>query len=62
MSQKKSKAFTLFGDLDGMTVEEIRRWLDQFSENDRLDAQVEYVYCIGGYQEREFFIFIGEER
>ena len=58
MARKESKEFSLFGDLDGMTVAEIREWLDQFSDDARLDARTEYE---GVIVDREFFVFIWEE-
>lgn len=61
MARKESREFTLFGDLDGMTVAEIREWLDQFSDDARLDARTEYEGVIGGNLDREFFVFIREE-
>lgn len=61
MARKESKEFSLFGDLDGMTVAEIREWLDQFSDDARLDARTEYEPVIGGNFDREFFVFIWEE-
>jgi len=64
MKKKKSAGYTVFGDLDGMTVAELREMLDEYPEDAYIDAQSEPVYGYGGWtdQQREFFVFIwGEE-
>ncbi len=61
MTRKESKEFSAYGDLDGMTVAEIREWLDQFPDDAFVDVRSEYNPVIGGGFDREFFVFVWYE-
>jgi len=63
MAKQKSAEFTLFGDLDGMSVGDLRRMLDEYPGDARVDVRTEKVYGYGGWtdQDREFFVFTWEE-
>ena len=63
MARQESTEFTLWGDLDGMTVADLRRLLDSFPEDARVDVRSEKVYVVGGWsdQDREFFVFTWDE-
>lgn len=52
---KQSMEYTIFGDLDGMTVAELREMLDNYPDDAYIDAQSEKVY--GFSEDREFFVF-----
>ena len=59
---KTSHGYTLFGDLDGLTVAEVRELLDEYPDDARIDARSERVYGYGGWtdQEQELFVFVWE--
>jgi hypothetical protein len=61
--RKESVEYTLFGDLDGMTVADLRRLLDDYPDDARIDVVSEKVYGYGGWtaNDREFFVFSWEE-
>lgn len=61
--RKESEQFTLSGDLDGMTVERMRRMLDEYPDDARVEVRSEKVYGYGGWsnQDREFFVIISDE-
>jgi hypothetical protein len=61
--RKESEAFTLYGDLDGMTVADLRRMLDQYPEDAQIVVRSEKVYQYGGWsdQDREFFHIVWRE-
>ena len=61
--RRESVSYTLFGDLDGITVAELREILDNYPLDARIDVQSEKVYGYGGWtdQDREFFVFTWEE-
>lgn len=61
--RKESAAFTLYGDLDGMTVADLRRMLDEYPEDAQIVVRSEKVYQYGGWsdQDREFFHFVWRE-
>ena len=61
MTTKKSCDYTLFGDLDGLTVAEVRKLLDEYPEDARIDARSEPVYGYGGWTDQELFVFVWEE-
>lgn len=54
-----SKEYTLYGDLDGMTVAELKEWLDQYPDDAVLDTYSDYPYP--GSSEQEYFRFIWSE-
>lgn len=51
----ESCSYSLFGDLDGMSVSDIRKILEQYPD----DARTEPIY---GDKEREFFVFRWREK
>ena len=61
--RQESVSYTLFGDLDGMTVADLRRMLDDYPEDARIDVRSEKVYGYGGWSDndQEFFVFVWEE-
>ena len=61
--RKESAAFTLYGDLDGMTVADLRRMLDNYPEDAQIVVRSEKVYEYGGWsnQDREFFHVVWKE-
>jgi len=54
---KQSQEYTLYGDLDGMTVADLRKMLDDYPDDAYIDVQSEPEYTIGGWSDkwREFF-------
>lgn len=60
---KKSMAYTLFGDLEGMTVADLREMLNSYPDHARVDAESEPVPGAFGSNscDREFFRFVWEE-
>jgi hypothetical protein len=63
MARKESAEFTLFGDLEGITVARLREMLDEYSGDAVIDVRTEKVYGYGGWtdEDREFFVFTWEE-
>lgn len=63
MARKESCDFTLYGDLDGMTVEQLRDMLSEYPADARIDARSEKVYGYGGWtdEDREFFVIMWDE-
>jgi hypothetical protein len=63
MATKESAEFTLYGDLDGMTVEDLRRMLDDYPADARIDVRSEPVYMVGGWsdKDRDFFVIKWDE-
>lgn len=54
----ESAEFTLYGDLDGMTVGDLRRMLDDYPEHAVIDVRSEKIWSD---QERDFFVIKWEE-
>jgi hypothetical protein len=63
MARKESQEFTLYGDLDGISVERLRELLSEYPADARIDVRSEKVYQIGGWsdQDREFFVIVWDE-
>lgn len=63
MSRKESGEFSLWSDLDGMTVGDLRDRLSEYPSDARIDVRSEKVYGIGGWtnQDREFFVIVWDE-
>lgn len=63
MAKQESAEFTLFGDLEGITVARLREMLDEYPADARVDVRTEKVYGYGGWtdEDREFFVFTWEE-
>lgn len=57
--RKESTSHTLYGDLDGITVADLREMLDNYPDDARIDVRSEKVYGYGGWtdEDREFFVF-----
>jgi hypothetical protein len=62
MARKESGEFTLFGDLEGITVARLREMLDDYPLDAVIDVRSERGLS-GGWtdQDREFFVFTWEE-
>lgn len=56
---KQSIDYTLYGDLDGMTVAQLRELLDDYPDEAYISVQKEPVYVYGGWSDqwREYFVF-----
>jgi hypothetical protein len=54
MTKKTSKSFTLYGDLDGVTVADLRKILNDYPDNARIDVRSEAIY---GYEQHDCFVF-----
>ena len=63
MARKESQEFTLYGDLDGISVERLRDLLSKYPSDARIDVRSEKVYQIGGWsdQDRDFFVIVWDE-
>jgi len=61
--RKESTTYTLYGDLDGMTVAQLRDLLSEFPDDAKINVRSEKVYGYGGWsdQDREFFVILWEE-
>jgi len=61
-----TREYSLFGDLDGMTVRDLREMLDKYSDETVLDARTRTVRGYGRYgyygpsEEEEYFVFIAD--
>ena len=61
MARKESAEFTLFGDLEGITVARLREMLDDYPLDAVIDVRTEKVYGYGGWTDEEFFVFTWDE-
>jgi len=63
MKKQESTSYTLYGDLDGMTVEDMIALLEDYPRDARIDVRSEKVYGYGGWtdQEQESFVITWEE-
>jgi len=63
MARKESQEFTLYGDLDGISVERLRDLLSEYPADARIEVRSEKVYQFGGWsdQDREFFVIVWDE-
>jgi hypothetical protein len=63
MTKQESVEFTLYGDLDGITVERLREILSEYPADARIDVRSEKVYGHGGWpkEDREFFVIVWEK-
>lgn len=63
MKRVESISYTLFGDLDGKTVADLREMLAEYPDDARVDVRTEKVYGYGGWtdEDREFFVLVWEE-
>ena len=63
MSKKESAEYSLFGDLEGMTVKRLRDLLSEYPDDAHICVRTEPIYIFGGWsdQEREFFVIVWEE-
>lgn len=52
------REYSLFGDLDGMTVRDLREMLDKYSDETVLDARSRTTYS--GKETEEYFVFIAD--
>ena len=61
--RKESCGYTLYGDLDGMTVARLRDLLSEFPDDAVIDVRSEKVYGYGDRtdQDRDFFVIRWEE-
>ena len=57
--RKKSCEYTLYGDLDGMTVARMREMLADYPDDAVIDVRSEKVY--GSDEDKEFFVITWEE-
>lgn len=59
----ESVTYTLSGDLEGMTVENLREMLDEYPDNARIVVRSEPEYGYGGWTNnfKEHFVFTWEE-
>ena len=58
MAKQESAEFTLFGDLDGKSVGDLRRMLDEYPVYARVDVRADQSWSD---QDCEFFVFTWEE-
>jgi len=64
MARKESQEFTLYGDLDGISVERLRDLLSEYPADARIDVRSEKVYQIGGLmpgEDRDYFVIVWDE-
>lgn len=64
MKKRESCEYTLYGDLDGMTVADLRAMLDSYPDDARIDVRSEYHHSGGTFsypEYREYFVFKWEE-
>ena len=61
--RKESCTYTLYGDLEGITVADLREMLDNYPDDAVIDVRSEKVYGYGGWtdEDTEFFVFVWEE-
>ena len=58
MAKQESAEFTLCGDLDGMSVGDLRRMLDEYPDDARVDVRLDQGWSD---QDPEFFVFTWEK-
>ena len=60
---KESQQFSLYGDLDGLSVERLREILSEYPADARIDVRSEEVYGYGGgvVEERDVFVIMWDE-
>jgi len=64
MARKESQEFTLYGDLDGISVERLRELLSEYPADARIDVRSEKVYQFGGLmpgEDRDYFVIVWDE-
>ena len=59
----ESVTYTLYGDLEGMTVANLREMLDGYPDDARIDVRSEPEYGYGGWTDnfRDYFVFVWNE-
>ena len=60
---RESTTYTLYGDLDGMTVASLREMIAAYPDDARIDVRCEPVYGYGGWtdEDREYFVIVYDE-
>lgn len=63
MARRESQEFTLYGDLDGMTVERLRDLLSEYPSDARIDVRSEKVYSrkTGQPENLDYFVIVWDE-
>lgn len=63
MAKNESLEYTLYGDLDGMTIADLREMLSEYPDDARVDVRSEKVYGYGGWtdEDKEFFVIKWKE-
>ena len=64
MTEKTSVEYTLYGDLDGLTVADLRKILDDYPDDARIVVYSEPIYGYGGWTDetQDYFRFKWEEK
>ena len=59
MTKRKESIRHTYGDLDGISVADLRKMLDEYPDDAVIDVRSEQVYGYGGGtdQDQEFFVF-----
>lgn len=63
MARRESGMYSLYGDLDGMSVASLRELISDLPDDAVIDVREEYVrgFGGGGGHESEYFVFVWEE-
>ena len=63
MARKESQEFTLYGDLDGISVEQLHDLLSKYPADSRIEVRSEKVYSreAGEAKDLDFFVIVWDE-
>jgi len=63
MTKRESTTYTLYGDLDGMSVRDLIALLEEYPEDARVDVRSKKKYGYGGWtdEDQEFFVVQWDE-
>jgi hypothetical protein len=63
MAKRKESIRHTYGDLDGISVADLRRMLDEYPDDAVIDVRSEELIAFGGGtdQDQEFFVFTWKE-
>jgi hypothetical protein len=63
VAKAESSEFTLYGDLDGMTVDDLMGLLSEYPPDAQIVVRSEKIYVQGGWsdKERDYFVIKWEE-
>ena len=63
MARKESQEFTLYGDFDGISVEQLRDLLSKYPADSRIEVRSEKIYSrkTGQPENLDYFVIVWDE-